>query len=300
MIRRHFTTLRSPATRLLRMLRLPEPIPAAVRVALITMLLAFAPWVAAQTVEDEEGPLDLGTTEKTSVRLVLMDVVVVDSRGATVAGLGIDDFEAVYRGRLAEIDTLDVDCSAGSLPDPAALGMREERESIPAPESGRRTVLLFDYMHMSMLSRENSLRHAERLIGQMDDARDEAMLVALTGGLRIEHGFSADRESLLAAVDRMRHDVTLWNGNFDHLSEAGFVAGMKGLMTVLETVPGRKSLVLFSSMQDVPLDQEFSEIAALAAGSRCSIYPIDSRGMFNDLGVYGGVSPGGAGPSGGG
>ncbi|ANM29862.1 hypothetical protein ABI59_10145 [Acidobacteria bacterium Mor1] len=248
--------------------------------------LCAALLAGAALADVDDKPLDLGTTEQTAVRLVLMDVVVVDRQGNTVEGLELDDFEATYRGNLARIDTLDVDCSAGSLADPKAIGLQAKREPLPVPENGRRTVMLFDYMHLSMLSRANSLKHAERTINEMQGERDEIMLVALTGGLRIEHSFSNDRNSLLAAIDRMRHDVSLWNGNFSHLNESGFVTAMKGLMSALEAVPGRKSLVMFSSMQDVPLDFEFEEIAAMAANSRCSIYPIDSRGMFLPNGMF--------------
>ena len=263
------------------------------------MFLCAALLVCSAAADVDDKPLDLGTTEKTAVRLILMDVVVVDRQGNTVAGLGLDDFEATYRGNLARIDTLDVDCEAGSLADPRAIGMKAKREPLPIPENGRRTVLLFDYMHLSMLSRENSLKQAERTIREMHTDQDEIMVAALTGGLRIEHPFSSDRDSLLDAVDRMRHDVSLWNGNFSHVNESGFVLAMKGLMSALGTVPGRKSLVMFSSMQDVPLDFEFQEIAAMAANSRCSIYPIDSRGMFSDAGMFAATSMEGAGAGGG-
>ncbi|ANM29860.1 hypothetical protein ABI59_10135 [Acidobacteria bacterium Mor1] len=254
-----------------------------VGVALSALLLG---WGVVAAVETGTEPLDLGTTEQAAVRLVLMDVVVVDGKGATVSGLGMEDFEAVYRGNPARIDTLDVDCRAGALPDPVAVGPKGKRAPIPASESVRRSVLLFDYMHLATGSRERALVHAEKLIGEMSGRQDEIMIAALTGGLRIEHGFSSDRDSLLSTVDRMRHDISLWNGNFAHLNELGFVGGMKGLMTVLEEVPGRKSLVMFSGMQDVPLDNQFSEIAALAANSRCSIYPIDTRGMFAEEGFF--------------
>jgi hypothetical protein len=37
--------------------------------------------------------------------------------------------------------------------------------------------------------------------------------------------------------------------------------------------------VLFSAMQDVPLDLQFREIAAVASSSRCLLYPVDAVGL---------------------
>ena len=42
--------------------------------------------------------------------------------------------------------------------------------------------------------------------------------------------------------------------------------------------------VLYSTMRDVPLELEFDRIAAIAAGSRCSIFPVDAAGLRTELG----------------
>ena len=91
---------------------------------------------------------------------------------------------------------------------------------------------------------------------------------------------------------RMQHDITLWQPWFEHLNEIGWVAGMTTLFDVLGTVPGHKKVVLFSAMGDVPLDLQFQEIAAQAAVSRCSIYPVDARGLTTAAGgAQGGGGP---------
>ncbi len=117
---------------------------------LITMPPLAVPLLAAPQ-DDDEDPLDVGTRETSRTRLILMDVVVLDKKDRTVPGLTEDDFEVVYRGAAAPIDTLDIDCPAGGLDDPRGKKPMEARDTIPAPEQGRRTVLLFDYLHLSGL-----------------------------------------------------------------------------------------------------------------------------------------------------
>jgi hypothetical protein len=94
----------------------------------------------------------------------------------------------------------------------------------------------------------------------------------------------------------MRYDVSLWNGNFSHINEFGFIDGMTGMLDVLGAVPGPKAVVLFSGMKDVPLDTQFAKLAAVASTSRCSIYAVDPRGHYDprfEMGQQPGVYSGG-------
>jgi len=48
--------------------------------------------------ERETDPLDIGKQEEVDVRLVLIDVVVLDRQDRTVSDLTIDDFEILFDG----------------------------------------------------------------------------------------------------------------------------------------------------------------------------------------------------------
>jgi VWFA-related protein len=239
------------------------------------LLLALTTILAQQSQE----PIDLGTEERTTVRLVLIDTVVIDEQGRTVADLTIDDFVVRALGRPVEIDTLDVDCSAGALPEPSVVGRNKQRESLPPTDGTRRIAMVFDYLHFSRGEREEALRQARELLEGGGTGSDEVMLAALTGGLRVEQPFTEDRGALLDSLRRMQYDVTLWNGYFTHVNEFGFIDGLTGLFDVLGTVPGPKAVVLFSGMLDVPLELQFQQLAAVATVSRCSVYPVDVRGL---------------------
>ena len=66
-----------------------------------------APVPPAATPEAErQNPIGVGVTEETEVRLILVDVVVVDADGRTVSDLTVNDFQVVSRGQAAPIDTL--------------------------------------------------------------------------------------------------------------------------------------------------------------------------------------------------
>jgi len=109
---------------------------------------------------------------------------------------------------------------------------------------------------------------------------DEMMVVALNGGLRIEQRFTQELAQVVSSLERMQHDVSLWQPEFQHLNESGFVRGMTSMLEFLGTVPGAKAVVLFSEMGHVPLELQFKEIAAVAAAARCSIYPVDASGLI--------------------
>ena len=108
------------------------------------------------------------------------------------------------------------------------------------------------------------------------------MAAALTGGLRVEQSFTSDQAQIPAALRRMQYDPSLFAGNFSHMSEDGFVRGMTSLFDVAATIPRPKAILLYSTMRDVPLDEQFRKLAATAAASRSVVYPIDVRGLDSE------------------
>jgi len=229
--------------------------------------------------EETTNPVDVGLQEEIRVRMTVIDVVVLDRKGRTVPGLTAADFEIVVRGDEIPVASLDVDCPGGGSVDPTGAYRAADRQRQPAPPGARKIVLALDYLHLDQLQRTAVLERAKTMVEEGATADDEIMVVALTGGLRVEQPFSSDRHRTLSTLRRMEYDITLWNGNFDHQSETGFLDGMAAMFDVLGEIPGAKAAVIFSAMEDVPLDSQFRQIAAMAAGSRCSVYPVDARGL---------------------
>ncbi len=231
--------------------------------------LAMA-WLPIHAQEQDTPPVEIDKTERAEVRLVLLDTVVVDTDGYPVAGLQKEDFEIRYGGEILAPDVLETRC------EPTEEGVR----SAEGRNEPRRLILAFDYLHLPQFHREWALETAMEMIEESGMAGDEVLVAALTGGLRIEQPFTDRPQAVLATLKRMQRDVSLWNGNFAHANEFGFVRSVTTLFDVLARAStGPKAVVLYSAMGDVPLDTQFERIAAVAATSRAALYTVDPYGL---------------------
>ncbi len=224
-----------------------------------SVVVIAAALTATPAADEAPRPVDKGLHENVEVNLVILDVQVLDRKGNSVPGLSAEDFDLEVDGRDVPIASFDASCS--------------ERAETPA------VVFAFDYQHLDEIQRGRALESARRALESRPTGGGEIMAAALTGGLRVEQSFTSDQERIPAALRRMQYDPALFAGNFSHISEDGFVRGMTSLFDVAATVPRPKAILLYSSMRDVPLDEQFRKLAAMAAASRSVIYPVDIRGL---------------------
>ena len=99
---------------------------------------------------------------------------------------------------------------------------------------------------------------------------EQIMVAALNGGLRIEEIFTEDRHRIERALKRMQYDITLWQPDFFHLTDEPFFSGIQALFAVLESVPGPKAVVLFSSHPGLTSATEDLRFARLFSSRRTS------------------------------
>lgn len=224
----------------------------------LSLILAMTLPSASVAVESSP-PVRSGLVEKVEVNLVIVDVQVLDRKGNPVSGLTAGDFDVSVDGRPMPIASFDATCA----------------ELSEKPE----IVLAFDYQHLGETQRAPALDSAQRALEQCGIRDAEIMVAALTGGLRVEHRFTTERDRVVDALRKMRSDPTLYAGNFGHISEKGFVRGLTALFDVAATAPRPKAILLYSAMQDVPLEEQFQQLSALASASRSVVYPIDMRGL---------------------
>lgn len=240
---------------------------------LALVLLTFgAPSVFDQSTQDPAAASD---TERVEVNLIILDTVALDSRGRPVRDLTVDDFELIIDGKLASIDTFDAPCGLSTTEgDDAAMIAVAQPEPIEP-----KIVLAFDYLHLAPIERVDAIERMKAMVKEQGIEGAQLMVVALTGAVRVEQPLTDDREAVLASLDRMQNDPTLAVPDFFHQNAFVFLRGLTGLFDLLGSKPGNKAVVLFSAMEDVPLDYQFERIAAIAASSRCAIYPVDVRGL---------------------
>ena len=228
--------------------------------------------------------VDTDLSEHVEVRLVTIDVIALDKADRTVPGLGKGSFRLFVDGTETPIDTVDSYC--GDMPEAEPRSLRLGGWTTPPDrsEQTRRVVLVFDYLHVSPTP---VLEDFEALIKAKPEIHDEEiMVVALTGGLRVEQPFTRDRGAVLETLRRMEYDVTLWNGRFEHETEFGFFRGLDALMTLLRVTTGPKSIVLLTAGAGPGdfYDKEFALLATAASDAQARVYPVDTRGLISGSG----------------
>ncbi len=261
------------------------------RAAVVGAFVAFRMAAPSYGAEEPAKPRDIGLTEKVQVRLVTVDVLVLDSKDRPVPGLKPEDFDLRVDGKPVPVDTLDESCKGGVLDEPAAVSSPGKRPPIAAQEGPRRIIWVLDYLHLDMFARERTLETLRSLAKGPGMEGTEVMVAALTGGLRVEQPFTGDPSRVAQTLERMQRDITLWNGHFEHTTEEGLFNGLEALCDILASVHGPKAAVMFSEWQG-PQDlgfyeTDFRRLSALAADSRVTFYPVEAAGLTAEIPSFG-------------
>jgi VWFA-related protein len=230
--------------------------------------------LAAPPSQADAEPVPSDLEERVAVDLTLIDAVVIDGKGRSIDDLGIDDFLLSVDGRAVSIDSVDVRCGG---------------------DARQKLVLALDYSHLDVLQRGQVLDHLKALVRDDVTPSMDVMVAALTDELRVEQELTSDRPAVIAGLDRMQRDSTLWKPSFHHQNEQGFVDVLVSLIEVVGREDGAKVVLLYSAIGDVPLERQFEAVAAAAATSRTVIYPVDVRGLVTgqrDLSAFSRIDEG--------
>lgn len=221
---------------------------------------------------------------KAESRVVRVDVVVMDKKGNYIEDLKPTDFKVYDDNKEQKVDNF----AFGS--DPAA----------PVKENRHYLVLFFDNTTMDTADQPRARAAAKKFI-EANAGSDRVMAVAEFGGaLRIVQNFTADVDRLQQAVTGVKTPsistnapppttptgialpagVGLGNAEADFGAYSVLLA-IRSLAKNLANIPGRKSLVLFTS--GFPLTPEnTSELTATIDAcnkANVAIYPLDVRGL---------------------
>jgi VWFA-related protein len=258
-------------------------------------------------------------TIRSTVNLVEIDVQVTNRDGKPVKGLKQEQFSVTEDGKAQNISTFEYNDierveTAGKgeeAPITVPLGTVTSPEEIKtAVRDHRMIVMFFDLTSLQAEDLLRSTRAAQKYLQEQMTPADLVAVVAFGNTLKIVANFTNDREVLKQSVDalvpgheaalsQLADAATAANGETAVTEDTGAaftaddtefnifntdrkLAAVEALCEVLEGIPGKKSIIQFTSGITQTGEENRSElIAATNSANRAnvSIYSVDSRGL---------------------
>lgn len=259
-------------------------------------------------------------TFRSGVDLVMVNVVVRDKNGQVVRNLTRDDFTVLEDGRpqtistfsFEQLDLTPVEAPAPAIPTilgsvgraPAAPAAPVAPAPAPAPDvHGRRLIVLhFDLTSMQPEELQRSFDAAREYVERRLTPADMVAITSLSTSLQVQQDFTADKEALLSAINRMSGVEGMGFEEAAALDptatvDTGFVAddtefnvfntdrrleALKVIADALKGIEQKKSLIYFSSgMTQTGLDNRVAirSVTDRAVRANMSIYTADMRGL---------------------
>ena len=246
------------------------------------------------------------TVIRTTVRRVVLDVVVTDPKGAPAAGLTKNDFTVTEDGRPQRILSFDANGFSPAMdyvPPPLPPQPANTFINLPAtPEKGPLYVLLYDLTDMDDPSHSNSPEAGEQMIARQQivkfiQDKPEGTRFAIfvrSDGLHLVQGFTADKQLLYQAIDPKNPKphvpmVFLDGSNYGRGYPLSALYTLHYIASFVEGLPGRKNLIWFSSQFPLPLfasdpnaiyyQEETKATLDTLAQNQIAVYPVDARGV---------------------
>ena len=239
------------------------------------LLSGFLLLAGAASRAQEAQPQGEPTVIRTETRLVLVDVVVTGKKGAYVEDLELKNFKVWEDNKEQQLKTF----SFGA--DPKAPGGQQ-----------RYIVLFFDNSTMAMAEQMQARQAATKFIESNAGPDRLIAVVNFTGALQIAQNFTADIDRLKQVVGGIKTSAVAPGPEVasmgPRLGRGASAFGVRSMLLALRSmaqnlteIPGRKSLILFTS--GFPLGNEARSEASAAIDAcnkgNVAIYPIDARGM---------------------
>ncbi|MCU1220653.1 MAG: hypothetical protein JWN42_1850 [Candidatus Angelobacter sp.] len=200
-------------------------------------------------------------TLRTNTRLVVVDVVVTDSKGQPVPDLKASDFTLLEDGKPQKISGFNFE-HPGSAPAPVQVNLPPSVvTNAPKFQSNSLNVILFDTVNGEFAEHAYARDQLLKFLNTAELGRPVAIF-ALQTQLKLLHDFTTDNKSLSAVVAKYRPPAQTINsesiesrasafstrGDY-HTSERGIettLNQLNALAKVLAGYPGRKNLIWLS------------------------------------------------------
>jgi VWFA-related protein len=259
-------------------------------------------------------------TIRSTVSLVEIDVQVTNRDGKPVKGLKQEQFSVTEDSKPQKISSFEYNDieqveTAGKgdeAPITVPLGTLTSPEEIKAVvRDHRMIVLFFDLTSLQAEDLLRSTRAAQKYLQEQMTPADLVAVVAFGNTLKVVANFTNDRELLKQSVDAIvpGHEAALSaladaasaadgetpvtedtgaaftadDTEFNIFNTDRKLAAVEALCEVLEGIPGKKSIIQFTSGITQTGEENRSELIAAtnsANRSNVSIYSVDSRGLL--------------------
>jgi VWFA-related protein len=243
----------------------------------------------AQKPDRQEIP---ATVFKSTVRRVIVDVVVTDSKGKPIPGLEARDFSIAEDGKPQKILSFDVhnlDSISGPIPAKPNLPVNTFMNLPSGPERGPLYVLLLDLLNLDVDDQPTARKQLLTFMLHKPMGTRFAVFV-LSDGLHLAQGFTEDRNLLARAIDPQdAHShlpkIFLLADNYRPYYSIPRV--LVGLSQWLADLPGHKNIIWFSGSfpsvifgsEAESYQQYVQEAVDAMARGQIAVYPVDVRGV---------------------
>jgi VWFA-related protein len=235
-------------------------------------------------------------TFRTTVRRVLVDVVVRDSNNQPVHGLAAKDFVVAEDGHLQTILSFDVhnlDSPSIALPANTHLAANHFVNIPAAPERGPLYVILYDLVNMDTDNQIDARRQVLKFIKSKPAGTRFAIFVR-SDGLYLVQGFTDDKEVLYSVLDPQNPKahvprVFLMGMNYGHGDPVSMMNVLTQVTEFMDGIPGHKNLIWLADRfplalaprKEDPTEYEdiiHAEINVLTRAN-VAVYPINVGGV---------------------
>src|SRR5712672_199762 len=174
-------------------------IPVSLWIALVLSVLG----VSQTTADQPQDVLHSDQTLRTNTRLVVVDVVVTDSKGQPVPDLKASDFTLLEDGKPQKISGFNFE-HPGSAPAPVQVNLPPSVvTNAPKFQSNSLNVILFDTVNGEFAEHAYARDQLLKFLNTAELGRPVAIF-ALQNQLKLLHDFTTDNKSLSAAVAKYR------------------------------------------------------------------------------------------------
>jgi VWFA-related protein len=261
---------------------------------------------------DAEQTIPPTLTIRSTVRRVIVDVMVRDAHGQPVHGLTAGDFsitEDKQPQRALSFDVYDFDKASISRGPDAPPLPPNVFVNVPAlPERGPLYVMLYDLVNTEMEDQMTARRQILKFISAKPAGTRFAVFVN-SDELYLAQGFTADKDQLYAALDPKHPKshvpkIFMMGRNYGYGNPYTAIDVLTHIGQYLDGVPGRKNLIWVAGTFPTaiyaqegnpvdPGDRIRAETNALAQ-AEVAVFPVNVRGVVvNPEGALTGAAPNG-------